>query len=88
MIPDNTSEMIARDLHDMIKGWESNQLKEYCADRGMKWQFTKHLAPHKNGYTESIVKSTKSALKEVIAETILMPTVYEMFIAWQNNFVE
>jgi len=55
LISDNTSQIIERELHDMIKGWESNQLKEYCADRGMKWQFTKHLAFHKNGYTESIV---------------------------------
>ena len=72
MISDNTSQMTERELHDM---------KEYCADRGMKWQFTKHLAPHKNGYTDSTMKSTKSALKEAIAETILMPMVYEMFIA-------
>ena len=36
-------------------------------------------------YTDSIMKS---ALKEAIAETILLPTGYEMFIASQNIFVE
>ena len=75
MISDNGSQMVGaeRELHDMIKGWDGNQLKEYCADRGMKWQFTTPLAPHQNGCSEAIVKSTKSALKKAIGEAILTP---------------
>ena len=75
MISDNGSQMVGaeRELHDMIKGWDGNQLKEYCADRGMKWQFTTPLAPHQNGCSEAIVKSTKSALKKAIEEAILRP---------------
>ena len=38
MISDNGPQMVGdeRELHDMIKGWDDNQLMEYCADRGMK----------------------------------------------------
>ncbi|XP_068692626.1 uncharacterized protein [Montipora foliosa] len=79
MISDNGSQMVGaeRELHVMIKGWDGNQPKEYCADRGMKWQFTTPLAPHQNGCSESIVKSTKSALKKAIGETIL--TLMELY---------
>ena len=68
MISDNGSQMVGAEceLHDMIRGWDSNQLKEYCADRGMKWQFTTPLAPHQNGCSEAIVKTMKSALKKAI----------------------
>ena len=33
-------------LRAMIRGWDVKQLKEFCADRSMKWQFTTPLAPH------------------------------------------
>ena len=39
----------------MIKGWDIQQLKDFCADRGMKWRFTTPAAPHQNGCSESIL---------------------------------
>ena len=39
----------------------------------MKWQFTTPLAPHLNGCSEALVKSTKSALKKAIGEAVLTP---------------
>ena len=56
MISNNGSQMVGaeRELHDMIKGWDGNQLKEYCADRGMKWQFTTPLA-HNKMVTQSLL---------------------------------
>ena len=55
MISDNGSQMVGaeRELRAMIEGWDIKQLKEYCADRGMIWQFTTPLAPHQNGCSES-----------------------------------
>ena len=46
MISDNGSQRVGaeRELHGMIKGCDGNQLREYCADRGMKWQFTTPLS--------------------------------------------
>ena len=75
LISDNNSQMIEaeRELRLMIQGWDNNQLKEYCADRGMKWQFTTPLAPHQNGCSESMVKSIKTALKKSIGDTLLAP---------------
>ena len=75
LISDNGSQMIGaeRELRLMIQGWDNNQLKEYCADRGMKWQFTTPLAPHQNGCSESMVNSIKTALKKSIGDTVLAP---------------
>ena len=62
-----------KELRLMIKGWDITKLREYCADRGMKWEFTTPLAPHQNGCSEAPVKSTKSALKKAIGEAVLTP---------------
>ena len=75
MISDNGSQMVGaeRELRAMIEGWDTKQLKEYCVERGMLWQFTTPLAPHQNGCSESLVKSAKAALKKAIGETLLTP---------------
>ena len=75
MISDNGSQMVGaeRELRAMIEGWDIKQLKEYCADRGMIWQFTTPLAPHQNGCSESLVKSAKSAPKKAVGEALLTP---------------
>ena len=57
----------------MIQGLGKTKLKEFCEDRGIKWQFTTPLAPHHNGCSESMVKTTKSPLKKVIGDAILTP---------------
>lgn len=62
-----------QELWQLGLGWVAKQLKEYCADRGMKWQFTTPLAPHQNGCAESMVKSVKKALKKAIGDTVLTP---------------
>ena len=62
-----------RELRSMIDGWDKDKLKEYCAERGTKWQFTTPLAPHQNGCAETMVKSMKSALKKAIGEATLTP---------------
>ena len=77
MLSDNGLQMVGaeRELHLrlMIQGWEKDKLKEFCTDRGIKWQFTTPLAPHHNGCTESMVKSVKAALKCAIGDTKLTP---------------
>lgn len=75
LISDNGSQMVGaeRELRLMIEGWEKNQLKEFCADRGMKWQFTTPDAPHQNGCSEAMVKTVKQSLKKAIGDTVLTP---------------
>ena len=75
MLSDNGLQMVGaeRELRTMIKGWDKNKLKEYCADRGIIWQFTTPLAPHQNRCSESMVKSCKSTLKRAIGNTLLAP---------------
>ena len=75
LISDNGSQMVGaeHELRLMVEGWDKNKLKEYCADRGMKWQFTTPDAPHQNGCSEAMVKSVKKALKRAIGEAVLTP---------------
>ena len=51
MLSDNGSQLVGaeKELQLMIKGWNIQQLKDFCADRGMKWRFTTPAAPHQNG---------------------------------------
>ena len=46
MASDKGSQMVGaeRKLRLMIEGLDKAKLKEFCADRGMKWQFTTPLA--------------------------------------------
>ncbi|XP_028405249.1 uncharacterized protein LOC114527754 [Dendronephthya gigantea] len=75
LLSDNGTQMVgaSNELHAMIKGWDAKQLKEFCADRSIKWQFTTPLAPHQNGCTEAMVKTVKTALKKAIGDTVLAP---------------
>ena len=49
------------------------QLKEFCANRGMKWQFTMPLATHQNGCSQSMMKNVKCKLKNAIEDAVLTP---------------
>ena len=72
---DNGSQLVGaeRELKEMIRGWNRKELKEFGAEREMEWKFTTPGAPHQNGVAESLVKSTKRALKKAIGEQILSP---------------
>ena len=75
MLSDNRWQMVGaeRELSLMIEGWDKTKLSEYCADRGMKWQFTTPLAPHQKGCCEVLVKSTKSTLKKALGKAVRTP---------------
>ena len=75
MLSDNGSQLVGaeRELRQMITGWDEEQLREFNAEKGMKWQFATPAAPHQNGCAESLVKSTKIALNRAIGEQVLTP---------------
>ena len=75
LLSDNGTQMIGaeNELKRTIEGWDESKLKEFCADRGMKWQFITPLAPHQNGCSEAMVKSVKTALKKAIGDAVLTP---------------
>ena len=57
----------------MVEGLDTERLKEFSAERGMKWQLTTPVAPHQNGCAESLGKSCKIGLKKAIGEQVLTP---------------
>lgn len=61
MISDNGSQMFGteQEVQAMVKEVETERLKEFYAEEGMKWHFATPAALHQNGYAEALVKSCK-----------------------------
>ena len=70
------------ELRVMIEGLDKTKLKEFFADRGMKWQVTTPVSPIRNGCFDSMVKTTKSALKKIIGDAVL--TLFEL-LTWSGS---
>ncbi|XP_071950799.1 uncharacterized protein [Antedon mediterranea] len=81
---DNGTQFIGaeRELREMVAGWDTIKLKEYCAEEQVTWRFTTPLAPHHNGCAEALVKSCKHALKKSMGEQRLTP--FELFTYLQE----
>ena len=75
MISDNGTQLVGaeRELREMVRGWNEQELKEFSAEKGMEWKFVTPAAPHHNGCAEALVKTAKKALKTSIGEQILTP---------------
>ena len=75
MMSDNGSQLVGAEceLREMIQGWNHKELKEFSAEKGMRWQFITPGAPHQNGCAEALVKGAKKALKKAIGEQVLTP---------------
>jgi len=75
MISDNGSQFVGaeRELKEMIRGWDTEQLREFSAEQGMEWKFITPESPHQNGCAEALVKSCKLALKKAIGDQVLTP---------------
>lgn len=87
ILSDNGTQMVGaeRQLREMIKAWDKDRLREFCADKKTKWKFTTPLAPHQNGCTESLVKTCKRAMKVAIGEQVLTPfELYTFFLECAN----
>lgn len=89
MISDNGSQLVGaeRELRKMVEGLDTEKLKEFSAERGMKWQFTTPAAPHQNGCAESLVKSCKIGLKKAIGEQVLTPMELQTCLVEVANLV-
>ena len=75
MISDNGTQFVGaeKELKEMVKGWKLAELREFCAEKGMKWRFTTPKAPHHNGCAEALVKTCKKTLQKVIGNQVLSP---------------
>ena len=75
MLSDNGTQLVgtARELREMLQGWDIEKLRDFCAENEMVWQSITPAAPHQNGCTESLVKSCKYASKKAIEKQILSP---------------
>ena len=89
MMSDNGSQMVgaARELREMLEGLDNYQLPEFCAEKGIEWEFTTPASPHQNGCTEALVKTGKSALKGAIGEQVLTPLELYTYLLEVANLV-
>ena len=54
----------ARELRELVKGFDEDQLREFCAEKGIEWKFTTPASPHQNGCVEALVKTCKKVLSK------------------------
>ena len=89
MRSDNGSQMVraARKLREMVKGFDEDQLREFCAEKGIEWKFTTPASPHQNGYAEVLVKTCKGALKGASGEHVLAPLELYTYLLEIANLV-
>lgn len=40
----------------MVKGFDEDQLCEFCAEKGIEWKFTTPATPHQNGHVNVLSK--------------------------------
>ena len=74
-LSDNGTQFVGAltELKKTIQGSDKKTLEEYCANKGIQWQFITPAAPHQNGTAEALVKSCKLALKKAIGDHVLTP---------------
>ena len=84
LLSDNGSQMVgaARELRQMIQGYDPNLLRDFCAKTGTQWIFTTPASPHQNGGAEALVKSCKRAVKNAIGEQVLSP--FELYTCFME----
>ena len=75
MISDNGSQFVGaeRELKEMVSGRDTEELRQFSAERGMQWKFITPESPHQNCCAEALVKSCKEALKKAIGDQLLTP---------------
>ena len=80
ILSDNRTQFVGAltKLKKTIQGSDKKTLKEYCANKGIKWQFITPAAPHQNGTTEALVKSCKFALKKAVGDHVLTLRLFEV----------
>ena len=87
ILSDNGTQLVGaeRELREMIEGWKKEELSEFAAEKGIKWQFITPTAPHQNGCAEAMVKSCKRAIKKAIGDNKLTPfELYTCFLEIAN----
>ena len=84
ILSDNCTQLVGAE-REMIEGWQKEKLKEFAAEKGIKWQFITPTALHQNGCAEAMVKSCKRAIKEAIGDNKLTPfELYTCFLEIAN----
>ncbi|XP_064629179.1 uncharacterized protein LOC135488484 [Lineus longissimus] len=70
---DRGSQLVGADaeLRRAVENWEQAELKNFCHERQMEWKFFTPTAAHQNGCAESMIKTTKLAIKRAIGEQTL-----------------
>ena len=67
ILSDNGTNFVgaAKELSELISGWNKNLLNQEMLKRGIEWSFNPPLAPHFNGVHEIMVRSAKKILMKL-----------------------
>ena len=73
LFSDKGTQLVAanKELSNITKNWDWNNLKGFCVTEGFEWIFTSTDAPWQNGVTEALIRSVKRAINASIGDSIL-----------------
>ena len=71
--PGSQLKRASKELQDIIKGLNEDQIAEFGANEGLEWKFSPADGPWQNGCSEALIKSVKRAITLAIGNNILSP---------------
>jgi hypothetical protein len=86
---DRGSQLVGADaeLRRAREAWDETKLKNFCAEKYMKWTFFTPTAAHQNGCAESMIKTTKKEIKRAIGEQTLTALELQTVLFEVTNLV-
>ena len=72
MYSDNGTNFVGaeREIRQAIKNWNQCQIRDELLQRGSKWVFQPPKASHASGVWERLIRSTRTALKAMLGESL------------------
>ena len=73
MYSDNGTNFVGaeREIRQAIKNWNQYQIRDELLQRGSKWVFQPPKASHASGVWERLIRSTRTALKAMLGESLV-----------------
>ena len=72
MYSDNGTNFVGaeREIRQAIKNWNQKQIEDELLQKGCQWVFQPPKASHSSGVWERLIRSTRTALKAILGESL------------------
>ena len=85
MISDNGTQFVGaeKELKEMVNGWKLAELREFCAEKGMKWRFTTPKSPSPQQMRRSVGEDMQEGVTESYWESNAFTVLNYTHICWK-----